>query len=254
MVSTGKTRLEAAKDGVSPFEFGQITLLALAHDDGLVGADSLADHAESRQGVAADGCTRRQIVVGASCYGAVREAWNRCELDVTWAHLVIERRRCDKGHLVFRAPPWLTPWVLAYDVVVVELNMAAQAMERVALGNRGHELVVDQLGGSIAPPKLALERQRVHASLGLTEQVHRQKPDGQRRLGAGENGADDHRGLVPTANALKSPTPALTRHARSGAFAARATEPGGPSRGHRRPHTVACRAKHLKTSGKDSSP
>jgi len=98
-----------------------------------------------------------------------------------------------------------------------------------------HELVLEQLGGKVGHPKVALELQRRDTVLGRRHQVHRQEPSGQRQLAGLEHGAADQAALIATRVALEvQPIADLDAGTRCGrlsgtALTARADKALGPS-------------------------
>ena len=116
---------------------------------------------------------------------------------------IVERDRRDKGHLVFRTPPYLAACAFSAQIGVVDLDLATERVERFALGHSLHELVVHPPGGGVADPQGPLQSQRGQACFRLADQVDRQEPEGQGQMRALEQGAGDERRLVSTRLALK---------------------------------------------------
>lgn len=70
------------------------------------------------------------------------------------------------------------------------------------LSNDLEDLVLQQPGGIVGDPQLALQFQGRHGVLALGQEVDRQEPDGERQLGAGKERPGSQRGLVTATVAL----------------------------------------------------
>lgn len=92
-----------------------------------------------------------------------------------------------------------------------------------------HQLVVHQPSRRVAHANVALELQRCHPCLGLTDQVDGQKPLRQRQLGAVKQRSGGQRGLAMTGVALEQRARAAGDHAVGTTAAARADEPVPPA-------------------------
>ena len=132
---------------------------------------------------------------------------NGRELGTYRMPLVAERYRRDERDLVLRAAPGLTATTLALEVGVVEWDLAAEHVARLALGHRLHELVVDEPGGGVAHSEVAFEGERREAGLGLAEQIDSQEPHGERQLRGVEDGPGSQRSLMLTWVALERLSP-----------------------------------------------
>ena len=110
--------------------------------------------------------------------------------------LLIKGDRADEGHLILRATPGGAAVELAAEVRVIDLDATAQHIAGLAFDHRLHQLVVHEPGAGIADPQVPLQCQSRQTGLGLTDEVHRQKPHRQAQLGPLEHGAGNQRSLV----------------------------------------------------------
>ena len=90
--------------------------------------------------------------------------------------------------------------------------------------------MVDEPCGGIAHAQVPLERQRRQTGLGLADQVDRQKPHGQRELGALQHGAGNEGSLMSAGVALVDLVKATAKNAMSGVVATRAAKTARPPR------------------------
>lgn len=178
MKAAAQAHLQVAQHRVYPLELGQVPGLACAHHCGLMGAAQLGHRGKAGQPVGVHRRADVYILAGPLLYGGRAESGHRRELDVARPTL-LKRERSHKGLLVLRAPACLASWQLPAQIGIIDLDVSVQRIECVALGHHGgHELVVQQPGGGVAHPKLACQRQRRDAALGLPDQIHSQRTTG----------------------------------------------------------------------------
>ena len=107
-----------------------------------------------------------------------------------------ERRFPGSAPAAFAASPFPAP------VGVIDLDGPVQRAVVVPFLHDLEDLVLQQPRGVVGDPQLALQFQGRHGVLALGQEIDLQEPDGERQLGAGEEGAGSQRGLVPTVVAL----------------------------------------------------
>ncbi len=113
-------------------------------------------------------------------------------------------------------------------VGIVDLDIAGELVDRVALAHDLHQLLLDEPGGIPFDIELPGKLQRGNVVLGGGHQVHGEEPLGQRRARLVEDGSGPSRRLQPAIRALEQP---FRR-----AIAVRPPGAGTPTA--RRPHTA----------------
>ena len=229
LVGTRHHGLEVAENGVDPLELRQIPGLALANDLHRMSATGVGDGSEAGQPVAENGGIRCQAGLCPLGDRLAGKARYRTQLGIPRAAFIADRDCGDDWNLVLGASAGLAASALAAEVSVVNLDSARQAMLGVTRSHRHHDLVVHQPGRGVTHADVTLQRQGCHTGLGLADEVDRQKPLGQRQLGACEQGVGRQRGLVTTGVALEQSPRAGAQHAMSASVAARAAKSAGPA-------------------------
>ena len=220
--------LQVAQQRVDPIQARQFARLALTHDDAGVGAAGIDDAAEAGQTIAEHFSAGQHRAARPIGDGAHREAGHLRELGIHRHALRVELHGGHERHLVGRAAT-TGAGALAPEVGVVDDAAALQRHLRVGRRHDGHHLVVQQPGGAVAHPELALERQRRQAGLGLTDQEHGQEPHAQRQLAALEHSAGHQRGLPPAPTALQHRAATVRNPVGLTRRAVRAREATGPA-------------------------
>lgn len=147
----------------------------------------------------------------------------------------------DERDFVLRATPGRAG-PLAAQIRVVNLDTAGQHSPLFTVRHHLHQLVLDFPGRWIRHAEVALQLQGRHIVLGLSEQVHGQKPGGQRQLGRIEDRSGNHRGLMPATAALPVAALLAFEHAGARVPALRAAKALGPARGFHRLLALPLRA------------
>ena len=231
VVRPGQGSLEIAEHGVDPLEAGQVTRLEAADHHWEVNAAGVGHRTEAAQPIAVHTGAGQQIGLGPLANRFRSETSDYIELDVHRMPVIIDRGSGDKGSLVLRAATDLPACALATEVGVIELHGAAELMGGVLRSHGAVDLLMQQPGSGIAHAKLALERQRRQAGLGLTDEVDGQEPGRQWQLGVRHETARSQRGLMPATIALKELASAVADHVVITAGAARAPKPLRPTHG-----------------------
>ena len=107
-----------------------------------------------------------------------------------------KRRFPGSAPAAFAASPFPAP------VGVIDLDGPVQRAVVVPFLHDLEDLVLQQPGGIVGDPQLALQFQDRHGVLALGEKVDRQEPEGERQLGAGKERLGSQRGLVTATVAL----------------------------------------------------
>ncbi len=161
--------LEIAQHGVDPLEFGQMTRLEGFHHPGRVDTACISDGRKACQPVAGDNHGGQQAGLGPPGDGFAREALDQIELQAHWLAGRVQRHRRYEGHLVLRAPADFATRALSSEVGVIQLHEAIQPVRCLLVRHGSVDLVVQQPGGGVAHPQIALERQGRDAGLGLAD-------------------------------------------------------------------------------------
>ena len=230
MVGAAQGALEVAQHGVDRAELWQCgTGLAASGDDTLVCGTHDLDCAETPQAVGddrgrrGDGASRkyRHLLAG---------EWLLAQAHELRLAVGGGLHGSDERHFVLGATSDLAARALTAEVGIVDLHPTVELAALLAHAHDLHELVLDEPGGLVANPQVALEFEGGDVVLGLREQVHGQEPARQRQLGRLEDRAADHAALVPAAGALEVQAPLTAKRTALGAAARRAGKASRPAR------------------------
>ena len=230
MVGTAEAGFDIAQDRVHPVEQRQLFGLTPAHDRGLMRTAGVGDASETGQAIGDDGAGRAEVGDGPRGDRLAGEAGQLSELGPQRVSVIIERDRGEEGHLVLRSAPGGAVVEFAAEVGIVDLDGSAQHIVGFAFDHGLHQLMVNEPGGGITDPQVALQSQGREPGLGLADEVHRQKPHRQPQLGALEHAARDQRGLVMAGVALEGLARSDPKHAVRGTTTARAAKALRPAR------------------------
>jgi hypothetical protein len=230
LVGAGQRGLEVAQHSVDPLELGQVTRLERPHHLGRVGATRLGNGSKAGQAVTEHRRFGQQAGLGPLGDGLGCEGAEQIKLHAHGLARSVERHRRHERHLVLRAAARLASSALTTEVGVVQLHRAPQSARSLLSCHGVVDLVVQQPGGGVAHPQIALEGQRRYAGLGLADEVHGQEPSRQRQLRVLHERAGGQRRLVPTGAALEQLSGAMIDRVMLSAGAARATKPARPAR------------------------
>lgn len=213
MVATQQSGLEIAEGGVDLLELQHLLRLAPGNDGRLVTAACLCDSPKAGQSIGEHRAPRCQMIFRPGGHHLERKAGKRCQPDAQRTIRFAQRNGRNEGHLVLGAASDLATGALAAEVGVIDLDFPFKQITLCAVGHHPHELVVDQPGGGVTHAQLALQGPGRQPGLGLTDQVDRQEPGGQRQLAALKHGAGNQRGLMTARVALKDLADSKTRSA-----------------------------------------
>ena len=203
MLSTGQACFKIAQHGIKPAELGQIHRFAATRNDHRMHPTHIGYSVETRKTIREDLTFGIQSGARPVFYGRTGESFNGRQSCVDGMSLLIHRDGRDKGHLVFGASSRLTVGSFPAKIGVIGLYGALQRIERFAFQHGRHELVMDAPSRGVAHAKLATQRQCGQPILHLTDQVNRQKPEGQRQTHSLKKGPGNRRSLVAVMAALK---------------------------------------------------
>ncbi len=185
VVAATQTCFEVSQHRVDPLQFRYILGFAPSHNCAFMGAARLGHGAEAGQ--------------------AIRiEARHRAEFDPQGVPLIGEGDRRHEGHLVFRTTSDLASRALATQIRIVNLDFATERVEIFTFSHGLHQFVLHQPRSWVTHAQLSFESQSRQASLGLADEVNRQKPYRQRQFGRLKYRAGDQRRLMPAGVALKN--------------------------------------------------
>ena len=183
VISPVQRGFQIAKNRIDPVKLRHVSRLARTNDHWIADAASGGRGGKATQSIADDRAVGRQGCFRPLANGLSSETTHHAELQKSGAASGIQRNgRCER-HIVLRSTTCLTAPALATKVGVVDLDGALKPMAGIAPGHGAVDLVVQQPSGRVAHTNLAFERQRNQASLGLTDQINGQEPDGQWQLG-----------------------------------------------------------------------
>lgn len=203
VVRPRQPRLQIARDGVDLLELRQISWLELTHHKGRVGGTCVRDTSRAFQTDRDDDGAGRRMHPGRLNDGLTRTHRDWAEVEVDGVALVVGADRSHEGHFVGR--PSLSPCAIDFapKIGFIDPDMSTEPFLIVSISHRRRDLVVHQPCSREDHAKLAFERERRQAILGLADQLDGEKPGGQRQLGAGEQRAGGDRGLAEASIALE---------------------------------------------------
>lgn len=140
------------------------------------------------------------------------------------------RRRRQKGFCSPTPTTGFTAAVLAAEIGVIDLDSAFKHIHLLTRGHCLHQFVLNELRRWITHPEGTLERECRKPGFGLTDEVDRQEPQGQRQFAALHHGARDQRSLMATGRALEQCMGTSVHPTANGSRAARTTKALRPAR------------------------
>ncbi len=215
LVGARQRGLEVTQHGVDPLELGQVTPLERPHHFGRVGATRLGNGSKAGQPITEDRRIGQQAGLGPLGESLGRESVDQIELHAHRLAHGLHRHRRHEQPLVLRTSARLTARASTTEVGVVQLHRTAQPACRLLPCHGVVDLVVQQPGGGVPHPQIALDGQ---------------EPGRQRQFGVLHEGAGGQRGLVATEAALEQLTGTVIDRVILSAGAARAAKSARPAR------------------------
>ena len=234
MVGAGVGRFQVAQEGIDGSELLHLRTggTAACHGALMYGA-GVGDRRETPQPVRHHTRRGRQRCLGPSGDRFLGE-FQFLQTDEQGMTVIRGLHRGDEGHLVLRAAAALASGQFPAQIGVVDLDTAIELARGFTLAHDMHQFVLQQPGRLVAHAQMALEFQGRDIVLGLGQQVHTQKPCGQRKFGGLKNRAARHRRLFPARRALPVVQPLALEGAMACATTFRTDEAVRPTQGHQR--------------------
>ena len=173
---------------------------AAAHGNSSVRSAAGSDAPKTSQPVGQHLGGRRQRFLGPGFDGFLGE-WDAGEASDDWLAVLCGLHSSNEGDLVFGTSTALTQ-TLAAQVEIVNFDSPFEDAGGFALSHDLQQLELHQPGGLVAHAQMAHEFQRGNIVFRLRQQVHRQKPERQRKFRRLKDRSSDDRRLISARLAL----------------------------------------------------
>ena len=202
MIGTTQGGFQVAQQGVNPAKAGHVGAAArCANYMGLMLAARGRNGGKTRQTVRDHTTLWRQMLLGPGADRLRAKARDPIKTHTQRTIRGIDLDRRNEGYLIFRAAPaFAAP--LTTQVGIIGDHPPAQDAVGFAFPHDLHQFVLDQPGGAVTHPQLALEFKARDVVFRLAHQVHGLKPAHQRQLGGMKDRAGFQRALVVAAMTL----------------------------------------------------
>lgn len=221
--------LHIADDRIHPFEVRQIAGLSAASDDDLMMTICIGDSIEAGQAIGQHEGGRCKTACRPVRDGLSSEARERGQFEIFWMTLMGQGDCGNKRHFVLGAPTHFAARSFSSEIDVVDRHESLQPVALFAEDHRLHQLVLNHPRLRITDAQMPLEGQSRNPSLGQTDQINGQKPDGQWKFGVLKERHCNDRCLVIAGTTLERCAPTSLQPITQPMTTSRALESVGPA-------------------------